>query len=271
MGSTNDFKAEDWSNATSTYQDHVGRMSLSAADRLTTMVHEIHVFDEDRSFVLDNGAGTGALTTTLKFKYPALRVLAADISPSMLKMIEEKHLPNTETLVLDAGELNGPLGSRIFSHVLSTFMITFLPSPINALREMHRVLRPGGVIGLGLWGEKNGPAKIWDTACKKVDPTFHSNPVPTAWLRPEQAEAGLSEVGFRDVKSEIFPMLFEMEDADAFLHFWFETRNPAVLKSISKWKGDLEPVKQAMREVLKEDYDDGRNIIIEGILTTAIK
>ena len=43
------------------------------------------------------------------------------------------------------------------------------------------------------------------------------------------------------------------------------------VKCINEWKGDLEPVKQAVREVLKEDYDDGKNIIIEAILATAIK
>ena len=98
-------------------------MSVLAADRLTSVIHEIHTFNPDTGFVLDNGAGTGALTTTLKFKYPTLRVLAADISPGMLKTIEAKHLPNTETLVIDASDLNGPLGTRTFSHVLSTFMI----------------------------------------------------------------------------------------------------------------------------------------------------
>jgi ubiquinone/menaquinone biosynthesis C-methylase UbiE len=247
-------------------------MSLSAADCLTIRVHEICAFDPETSFVLDNGAGTGALTTTLKFKYPALRVLSADISPGMLKIIEEKRLPNTETLVLDASELNGPLGNRTFSHVFSTFMITYSPSPINTLREMHRVLRPGGVIGIGIWGEKNGPLIIWNAACQKLDPTFESKPLsPSSWIRPGQVEAALSEVGFKGVKSEIFPMLFEMEDADAFLHFWFESKNPMALKCINEWKGNLEPVKQAVREVLKEDYDDGKNIIIEAILATAIK
>ena len=68
-------------------------------------------------FILDDGAGTAALTTTLEFKYPTLRVLAVNISPAMLKTFREELLPNTETLVIDASDLNDLLGTRSFSHV----------------------------------------------------------------------------------------------------------------------------------------------------------
>lgn len=79
------------------------------------------------------------------------------------------------------------------------------------------------------------------------------------------------EVGFNGVSSEMFPMRFEIEDAGDFLHFWFESKNPVVVKCISQRKGDLDPVEQAVRQVLKDSHGDGRNIIIEAILTTRIK
>ena len=81
----------------------------------------------------------------------------------------------------------------------------------------------------------------------------------------------MSGLGFKAVRSEILPMPFEMEDANAFLHFWFESKNPIALKCINQWEGDLEAAKQSVREVLKEDYDDGRKTIVEAILATAIK
>jgi hypothetical protein len=95
------------------------------------------------------------------------------------------------------------------------------------------------VIWIGLRGEQNGPVLIWDAACKKLDPNFQSKSVnPTEWLRVEQVEAALSGIG---------------------------------LKCMNQWKRDLEPVKQAVREALKDDYEDGRNIIIEAILATSVK
>jgi hypothetical protein len=71
---------------------------------------------------------------------------------------------------------------------------------MNALWEMHLALRPQGVIGIGVWGDKNGSTIIWDAACRNRDPIFKST-----WLRPEQAEAALSQVGFKVVNPEIFP------------------------------------------------------------------
>ena len=162
-------------------------------------------------------------------------MLPADVSPDMLNLIEEEHLLSTETLVLDASELYGSLGMRVSSHVLNTFMILYSPSLINAIREMHRVLQPRGAIGVGLWGEKKGPILIWEAACRKVDPTFQPKPVNSIdWIRPEQAKVALYEVGFNEVRSELFLILFEVEDADTFLHFWFESQNPVAVKCIEQ-------------------------------------
>jgi hypothetical protein len=111
------------------------------------------------------------------------------------------------------------------------------------------------VIWIGLRGEQNGPVLIWDAACKKLDPNFQSKSVnPTEWLRVEQVEAALSGIGFKKAKSEILPMLFKVEDADSFLHFWFESKNPVAVKCMNQWKRDLEPVEQAVREALKDDW-----------------
>jgi hypothetical protein len=40
---------------------------------------------------------------------------------------------------------------------------------------------------------------------------------------------------------------------------------------VNQWTGDLEPVKYAVWEVLKDDSEDGRNIIIEDTLTKDIR
>jgi hypothetical protein len=99
---------------------------------------------------------------------------------------------------------------------------------------MYRVLRAGGVTGIGLSGEKNGPSLIWEAARKRLDPTFEPTPInPTEWLRSEQAEAAMFEVGFNGVNSEIFPMRFEVEDAGDFLHCWFKSKNPVAVKCLT--------------------------------------
>jgi trans-aconitate methyltransferase len=126
---------------------------------------EIRAFDRDNRFVLDIGAGTGALTTTLTFKYPALRVLAADISPGMLKAIEEKHLPSTETVLLNASELNGPLGTRTLQpnaqpfhdHVLA---FAYECSSGNTLRSETSRGDWNRSLGRGEWADDNWGRRV---------------------------------------------------------------------------------------------------------------
>ena len=56
---------------------------------------------------------------------------------------------------LDNSKGLGPDGS--LSHAFSTFMIMFTTQPLNVLNEMHRVLQPGKIFGLAIWGELVGP------------------------------------------------------------------------------------------------------------------
>ena len=159
--------ATSWSTASASYPERVGRMRSHSAERLLTIADERRSFSPSASYVLDNGAGTGTLTDYLTSSYPGIRVLATDIAPGMLEALDKKQIPNVKTGVMDAAELDnieglGPDGS--FSHAFSTFMIMFTTQPLNILKEMHRVLQPGGIIELAIWGERVGPSTLWEEA-----------------------------------------------------------------------------------------------------------
>lgn len=164
--------SEGWSNAASHYVAQFAATTSQAADRLIDIVESRSPISAASSSVLDNGAGNGVLTQALASRFPGTRILAADIAPAMLADLDAKQLPNVSTLAMDACvEDDDKLGAETFSHVLSTFMIQFTDGPMRALRKMHRVLKPGGVIGLGSWGDVaiNRP---WEDACRALDPRF---------------------------------------------------------------------------------------------------
>jgi SAM-dependent methyltransferase len=58
-------------------------------------------------------------------------------------------IQNTEFGVAFADDLPFPAG--VFDAVVSRFGVMFFPSPENAVREMLRVLKPGGKLALAVW------------------------------------------------------------------------------------------------------------------------
>lgn len=93
--------------------------------------------------VLEVGTGT-ALTAPL---YPRdCRVTAVDLSASMLRRararVAREGLPHVRLLAADAARLT--FADASFDCVCAPYVISVVPDPVQALREMRRVCRPGG-------------------------------------------------------------------------------------------------------------------------------
>ncbi|KYF80819.1 ubiquinone biosynthesis methyltransferase UbiE [Sorangium cellulosum] len=103
----------------------------------------------DLAYALDVGTGTCLLPIELCKRVPAARLKAIDLSTSMLALgrshVEQAGLTAAITLaVVDAKELPEP--DETFSAVLSNSIVHHIPEPMAVLREMLRVLQPGGLL-----------------------------------------------------------------------------------------------------------------------------
>jgi demethylmenaquinone methyltransferase / 2-methoxy-6-polyprenyl-1,4-benzoquinol methylase len=91
---------------------------------------------------LDVACGSGKLTARLaRIAGPGGRVVGLDFSPEMLAIAREDH-PGIEFLEGDA--LNLPFDSSTFDATTIAFGLRNLADPVRGLREMLRVIRPGG-------------------------------------------------------------------------------------------------------------------------------
>jgi ubiquinone/menaquinone biosynthesis methyltransferase len=95
-----------------------------------------------RGPTLDLCAGTMDLSVLLDRARPHDRLIAADFSREMLEHGREK-VPRAEIVVADAQEL--PFGEHEIAAVVCGFGVRNVADPLRAVREVRRVLVPGGV------------------------------------------------------------------------------------------------------------------------------
>ncbi|MEU3890459.1 class I SAM-dependent methyltransferase [Streptomyces sp. NPDC029041] len=98
--------------------------------------------------VLDAGCGTGRALPPLRAAVGAAgMVLGADLTPAMLReAVRAGRDRDGQLLLADVAAL--PLRSRSLDAVFGAGLISHLGSPAEDLRELARVVRPGGVLAL---------------------------------------------------------------------------------------------------------------------------
>lgn len=119
--------------------------------------------------VLDVGCGPGALTAELVSRVGAGAVSAAEPSAAFAAAARDR-LPGVDVRLAAAERLPFPDGA--FDAVLAQLVVHFMADPVQGLREMARVSRPGGVVAACVWDHAGGrgPLGAFWRAVREVDP-----------------------------------------------------------------------------------------------------
>jgi SAM-dependent methyltransferase len=119
--------------------------------------------------VLDVAAGNGNATLAAARRFA--HVTSTDYVPELLEKgrlrAKAENLP-VHFEVADAEAL--PYEAASFDVVLSTFGVMFAPDQVSAAREMLRVVRPGGRIGMANWTPEGFIGRLFKTIGAHVPP-----------------------------------------------------------------------------------------------------
>lgn len=152
--------------------------------------------------VLDVACGTGLVTfAAAKAVGPMGRVVGVDISGQMIdsarRRADVRRVSNASFARMDAEKLDLPDGG--FDAVLCALGLMYMPDPAQAVREMRRVLRPGGRLVTAVWGE-----------------------------RPRCGWADLFSIVDAEVTSDVCPLFFHLGEKDALARLCAEARLGAI-------------------------------------------
>jgi ubiquinone/menaquinone biosynthesis C-methylase UbiE len=199
--------------------------------------------------VLDVAAGAGDQTLAIAERVgPEGFVLATDLSPVILERAraraEHAGHRNVQTQVADAERL--PLEAVHFDAAVCRLGLMLCPDPLQALREMHRVVRPGGGVCTVVFSrpERNPCIMLLMSTALR-----HAGLAPRDPYQPGSllslGKSGLIDellvrAGFRDVATTAIDAPFHLPAARDYLEFVRSSASP-----VQQILGRLEPAAAA--------------------------
>ena len=168
-----------------------------------------------RERILDVGCGTGIVARIVRERCgPSASITGVDLNPDMIA-VARGLAPDITWQQGNAVEL--PFGDASFDLVLSQQALQFFPDRAAGIREMRRVLAPGGRIALSTWRPlPENP--VYFALHELAEARFGPNPDRRfSFGEPEPIQALLAGAGFREIEIERVTLRDRVSDPDTFV------------------------------------------------------
>jgi ubiquinone/menaquinone biosynthesis C-methylase UbiE len=183
------------------YDELAGEFQKRAAS------YQLYGIDFQGKEVIDIGGGTGIIAL-MALEMGASKIVCGDISEFMLERGREKAKAigfgpgMIEFCQLDAESL--PYDDNSFDIVMTGMAFGLFPDQKKAVKEMFRVLRPGGLVALGA----HGPEHYWeaiDTNLRAINKKYVLGYRLEFWPRSEkQINLMMEDAGFKNIRTNRF-------------------------------------------------------------------
>lgn len=201
-----------WDRAAEYYEAYWFQQLQPAQDLLLEMA-ELKSGEQ----VVDIACGTGLVS----FRAASLigekgQLTGTDISDKMIDIAmaiaEQKGIRNSRFIRMDAEELQFP--DQSFDVALCALGLMYVPGPVIAIREMYRILKPGGRMVAAVWGRRDHCG--WADLFEIVDKRVASEVCPMFFNlgNPDMLRLSFKAAGFSDCSTQTISTILHFDSPE---------------------------------------------------------
>ncbi|PYB69999.1 class I SAM-dependent methyltransferase [Rhizobium wuzhouense] len=160
--------------------------------------------------VLDVAAGNGNATLAAARRFAV--VTSTDYVPALLERGRARAAADGLTVTFQTADAEAlPFGNETFDVILSTFGVMFTPNQDQAAREMLRVCRSGGRIGMANWTPDGFIGQLFRTMGQHLPPPPGALS-PALWGTEARLNALFSPAGTVSIQPKVFTFRYRSPD-----------------------------------------------------------
>jgi len=200
-----------WDKAAEYYNDSWKDQLKPAQDKILEMINL-----QPGEIVLETSCGTGLITfRAAKVVGNEGKIVAIDLSEEMVETAKEEaqklNLNNISFHRMDAEQLQ--FDEKLFDKAICCLGLMYFPYPLTGLKEMHRLLKPGGQAAISILGERKNCG--WAEIFPIVDRQVASDVCPLFFQQGtgNTLQNTFEKAGFRNVEVDRFNVDLHYHDS----------------------------------------------------------